>query len=94
MDGVKYDEDKPNWSLVCWPFLDECVKVLTYGAKKYSPDNWKKVPDLKNRYFAACMRHLSAYREGEAMDESGFHHLAHAFCSMMFLYAAEEVEEC
>jgi len=73
--------------------LDQVVKVLTYGAAKYAPDNWQQVPDAKNRYFAAAMRHLSAWKQGEAVDEeSGVCHLAHAACCMLFLlhFSADE----
>jgi len=74
--------------------LEEMVKVLTYGAKKYSVDNWKLVPDLENRYFDAAQRHIWAFRRGETHDpESGLHHLAHAMCSLMFILETNLNEE-
>jgi hypothetical protein len=40
------------------------------------------------RCFAACMRHLWAFWRGEECDpESGHHHLLHAGCCVMYLYA-------
>ena len=85
-EGVKYDQDKPDWSLLPLEPIEDVVDVLTFGAKKYSPDNWKKVPDLHNRYFAAAMRHLVAWKNGEILDpESGKPHLAHAQCCLVFL---------
>ena len=49
-DGVKYDQDKLQWSLMPWDALEETVRVLMYGAKKYpEPDNWKRVPDAEKR---------------------------------------------
>lgn len=82
--------------LLPWESLGQIVEVLTYGAQKYSPDNWQRVPDPQNRYFAAVMRHLHAYRLGDALDsESGLPHLAHAACCVLFmmhfdLYGAPE----
>lgn len=84
--GTKFDKGKRLWNLVPWGPLGEVVDVLTYGAQKYTPDNWKKVPDARNRYFSAALRHLTAWYEGESLDpESGEHHLAHATCCLLFL---------
>jgi len=86
--GVKYDNGKPQWSLLPFRALTQVVEVLTYGAKKYAPDNWKKVPDARRRYIDAGFRHLTAYTTGETNDpETGKHHLAHAICCMLYLVA-------
>lgn len=86
--GVKYDNDKPQWSLVPFKAMTQVVDVLTYGARKYAPDNWKKVPDARRRYIDAAFRHLSAYVSGEKNDsETGKSHLAHAMCCLLFLLA-------
>jgi hypothetical protein len=67
--------------------LKATVEILTFGAEKYEPDNWKHVPDSKRRYFDAMQRHLWAWKEGEQDDpETGKNHLAHAMCCLMFLY--------
>jgi hypothetical protein len=85
--GRKYDGGKLQYGLLPPLALKATVDVLTFGAEKYEPDNWKWVPDSKRRYFDAAMRHMWAYKEGEIMDpESGKHHLAHALCCLMFLY--------
>ena len=84
--GVKYDQDKLDWSLLPLEPIEDVVDVLTFGAKKYSADNWKQVPDLHDRYYAAAMRHITAWRKGEIKDpESGRPHLAHAQCCLIFL---------
>jgi hypothetical protein len=84
--GMKYDQDKPKFSLLKTEALLEVVKVLTFGAKKYSPDNWKVVPDSQQRYFDAANRHIWQWKQGEQYDgESGYHHLAHAMSSLMFI---------
>lgn len=84
--GVKMDSGKPMMSLIP-PHAEKVVaEVLTFGAEKYAPDNWRKVPDAERRYLDAAMRHLNAYRSGDQLDdESGLHHLAHAACCMLFL---------
>lgn len=85
-EGVKHDEDKPKFSLMKPDALMEMVAVLTYGAKKYSPDNWKLLGNARQRYFDAANRHLWQWYGGEERDpESGLHHLAHAMSSLMFL---------
>ena len=84
--GEKFDQGKPRWDLLPWDQVEDIVKVLTMGAKKYSDDNWQEVPDAKRRYFAAALRHLTAWKRGELTDpESGLPHLAHAACSLLFL---------
>jgi len=85
--GRKFDGGKLRYGLLPPLALAETVKVLTFGAEKYEPDNWKQVPDSKRRYFDAAQRHLWAYKDNEVLDpESGIHHLAHAMCCLMFLY--------
>ena len=91
MDGVKHDQEKDRWDLLPWGPIRSVVKVLTYGARKYAPENWRKVPDARNRYFAAAMRHLEAWWSGEKDDpESGFPHLAHVLCCVIFLLELSE----
>jgi hypothetical protein len=85
--GRKFDGGKLQYGLVPPLALKATVDVLTFGAEKYEPDNWKVVPDSKRRYFDALQRHVWAWKEGEQIDpESGKHHLAHALCCLMFLY--------
>lgn len=84
--GVKEHEGKLRWSLLPLDALREVVKVLEFGAKKYSKDNWKKVEGARDLYFDAALRHLTSWYEGEDADqETGLHHLAHAACDVLFL---------
>ena len=84
--GVKHDQSKPRWDLLPIRETEEVVHVLTFGAVKYADDNWKKVDNSRNRYFAALMRHITAWWSGETFDpETKRHHLAHAVCCCMFL---------
>ncbi len=85
MIGIKYDSEKEKWSLLPLEPMKEVVQVLMHGAKKYAPDNWKYVKP-KERYFDACLRHLSAWQAGEKNDsETGLSHIAHAVCCLVFL---------
>ena len=71
MKGVKYDEGKPRWDLLPLKEVEDIVRVLTFGSLKYEDDNWKRVPNQRKRYFAAMMRHLTAWWEGEKNDAEG-----------------------
>jgi hypothetical protein len=85
--GRKFDGGKLQYGLLPPLALKATVEILTFGAEKYEPDNWKHVPDSKRRYFDAMQRHMWAWKEGEQNDpESGKNHLAHALCCLMFLY--------
>ena len=66
--------------------LVEVAKVLTLGAKKYAPDNWKKLDDLQARYTGAALRHIFEHMiDPTATDpESGVTVLAHAVCDLLF----------
>ena len=84
--GIKFDDDKPDYSLVPPNALDDVVKVLTIGAKKYDRHNWKKLDNINDRYFAAAQRHMWALLKDEIHDpETGIHHAGHAIACMMFL---------
>ena len=88
--GHKADRDKARWDLLPWDAAGQVVEVLTFGARKYAPDNWKRVPEPQDRYFAAAMRHIVAWRNGQQDDpETGLPHLAHATCCLMFLLSKE-----
>ena len=95
-DGVRYDGEKPRMHLIPPLIEEDTARVLTFGAQKYSEDNWRKVPDLENRYLSAALRHINAIKRGEEFDEeSGRTHAAHAICCLMFLGEIQlEAEKC
>ena len=93
-EGKKYDSGKPDWSLLPFKAVSETVEVLTFGANKYGPDNWRIVPNAKKRYLAAAFRHIVAYATGEKKDsESGLSHLSHALCCLMFILELEKTDD-
>lgn len=92
--GVKHDEGKNRLDLIEPEFIEGIGEILTFGAAKYEPNNWQNVDDAQNRYYAAAMRHLLAWRKGEKVDpESGKSHLYHVACNMMFLTHWERENE-
>lgn len=88
-EGRKDDTGKDPWDLVPFDALRGIVKVLRFGAGKYAPRNWEQGMDW-SRPFSACLRHLTAWWGGERKDpETGFSHLWHAGCCILFLIAYE-----
>ena len=83
--GSRFNEGKLKWSLVSWLALEPMVRVLMFGAQKYSYWNWSN--GLK--YTEICeslQRHLNAFLEGEDNDEeSKISHIGHILCNAMFL---------
>lgn len=89
-DGVKFDTKKLRYGLVDPVSYAWLVGVLTYGAAKYAPENWRKVDQGDRRYYEALIRHLEAWRAGEKLDpETGFPHVAMVFTNAMFLCATQ-----
>lgn len=84
--GQKFDGGKVQFCLVP-PLAHEAhASVLTFGAQKYAPDNWRKVHNAQTRYLNAAFRHIHSHTKGEVQDpESGLPHLAHAIASLSFV---------
>ena len=92
--GVKYDEDKPCYTLIPPNSLRGMADVLTFGAKKYKAESWKTVPEAQKRYLDALYRHLEAYRSGELVDEeTGLHHMSHIMCNAAFVMWFDETPQ-
>jgi hypothetical protein len=89
--ALRYNTGKPQWSLVDFQALEPMVRVLMYGAEKYTKDgvsgahNWKQgLPTTE--ICDSLVRHLAAYLNGEDNDpESGLPHIGHMLCNLMFL---------
>ena len=81
--SLRYNNGKPDFSLLPLSTLTEVVRVLEYGAEKYERNNWLK-PTNWEVSFGCLMRHMSAWQAGEDNDpESGRSHLAHAACNIL-----------
>jgi hypothetical protein len=86
----KKDNGKLRMDLLEPLWLIELSRVMTDGINKYEKDSWKLVDDKINRYYASCLRHVIAWRNGEQFDsESKIHHLSHAAVNILFLLSFE-----
>jgi hypothetical protein len=92
-EGTKHDDGKVDMSLLSTNAIYALSLVLTFGKHKYTAHNWRK-GIAYSRVIAAAFRHLFAYNGGERYDrESGFTHLAHTMCCIMFLLEYESDPE-
>ena len=83
--GARYNDDKPDFSLIPLFTLEDEARVWQYGTEKYATWNWAKGMDWSIPY-ACMMRHMSAWQAGEELDsESMLPHLAHAMCNLRML---------
>ncbi|TGJ99902.1 hypothetical protein EHO57_14180 [Leptospira langatensis] len=78
--GAKLDAGKLRYSLILRSMsgaITEVVKVAEYGARKYSVDGWRSVPDGIQRYTEALDRHNFAEINEDTDPESNLLHAAH-----------------
>lgn len=83
--ALRYNDGKPQLSMIPYGILRETSKVLMFGSCKYSRNNWKKGMN----YTSVCdsaLRHIRQFVEGQNNDqESNLSHLAHAVANLSFL---------
>jgi hypothetical protein len=93
--ATKDDDGKPKWHLLDLSFTGAMVRILTFGAKKYAPDNWKVVDNARERYYDALMRHTNAAMDdpGSTDPEHGETHWAAVAVNAMFLWWLDTREE-
>ena len=90
----KADAGKDRWELLPINQIQKVVKVLTDGAAKYGDNGWRSVDNPQERFYAAMMRHLYAWRTGDKIDkESGFNHMIHVICNAIFLAEFDEADK-
>lgn len=83
--GIKHDSGKSRVDLIEPQFILGVGDVMSYGASKYSENNWKNNLAVE-RLYAAAQRHLLKFWSGEVYDEeSGLSHLYHASTNLMML---------
>lgn len=85
--AVKFDNDKVDWMILPYDALEEIVKVMEFGARKYARGNFASGEGLEyTRVLNSLMRHILAFSRGEDLDpETGISHMAHAGCNILFL---------
>ena len=94
--GAKLDGGKLRPALVLGGFasaVDAMVRVGSDGARKYTDNGWKTVPNGKARYEDALLRHLLAHLRGELIDEeSGSPHISHCMWNAAAIYELSKGE--
>jgi len=92
--GKKDDNGKLKYHLIPWQVLEGLASVLTFGAKKYAPENWRVLADPEERYEDAMWRHIMEYKKGNRLDkDSKMPHLWHAVTNLAFLIYFEAQSE-
>lgn len=95
-NGMKFDGDKTIAGVLFEDFphaLEGIAKVATFGAKKYARSSWQTVPNAKQRYTDALVRHQIAKAKGEVSDpESGLPHSYHIAWNTLAIIQLEEVD--
>ena len=89
--GSKLDAGKLPWALMPWDALEGAVKVLAFGASKYGDRQWEGGMAW-SRCYSALQRHMTAWWQysEDGDPETGFSHLGHAMCCLLFLAAYEQ----
>jgi len=102
---MKFDSGKLAYDLIPPTWIELDAEVLTKGAQKYKPNNWRQVkPEEIMRYYSAAMRHIQDWKkfmdglpEGHLFDDGemgiGTHHLANARTNLGFLLTLTETLE-
>jgi hypothetical protein len=84
---------KPErFDLLPWRPLEEVARCFAAGSAKYSDHNWRRGHAWSLSY-AALIRHLALFWEGEECDpETGTHHLAAAtfHCLTLIMFTEEQ----
>ena len=82
--ALRYNQGKVQWGLVHYKSLEPMIRVLEFGALKYSPGNWMKKMD-RTKLLESAQRHLAALLDGEEIDpETGISHIGNLMCNCMF----------
>ena len=88
-EGTKHDQGKVPLHLLSPVALIQIAQVLGHGEQVYGTYNWLKGMHW-SRIIGATLRHLFSWMRGHDKDpETGFSHLAHAGCCIMFLLEYE-----
>lgn len=83
--ALHYNEDKSKHELISAYSMECLAQVLTYGCKKYGPNNWRRGL-MWSELIGSMERHMNRFKLGEDVDkESGLPHLSHLIANATFL---------
>jgi len=89
----RFNQGKPQYSLIDLQSLEPMARTLEFGAKKYARDNWKKGMPI-SEILNSMMRHIAAIQSGEMIDpESGLPHIGHIQCNALFLGGPNNIND-
>lgn len=95
--GVKHDSGKIIAGVLFEEFpraLIGLCEVATFGAEKYSRNDWQHVEDAHRRYSDAMVRHMLAKGSGEINDpETGLPHVFHIAWNALAIAELEAKEK-
>lgn len=81
--ALRYNSNKPQYSLIDMQALLPLVSVLEFWAKKYARNNWKKEMNM-DQLMDSLLRHVAALQNEPYDRESGIHHIWHILANAMF----------
>ncbi|RLC34859.1 MAG: hypothetical protein DRZ76_01770 [Candidatus Nealsonbacteria bacterium] len=85
-EGLKFQEGKPEWSVLPFDALKQVVRVFEYGANKYGRPYTYRAGITYSKLFSAMLRHATDWWRGVDVDQdSGCHPLAHVCANALML---------
>ncbi len=86
---------KVPFSTVPAPVIAEIGLAMLEGSRKYRRHNYRAIGVRASVYYDACMRHLTAWWEGENIDpDSGLSHVTKALACLTVLRDAMLLDKC
>ena len=86
LGAVKYDQGKPDFTLIPIEAMEMMAEGFAYGARKYTRSNYRLSSLHWTRLSAACLRHIYQWLFVSTLDEeSGCNHISLALCSLAML---------
>lgn len=84
-NGLRSNAGKPRHELISPWAMGGLAAVLTFGATRYSKNNWRKGLSWAET-LGSLKRHIAEFEKGIDTDpDSGLPHIDHALCNVVFL---------
>lgn len=92
---AKKDQGKPMAACILdfARALSMVARISTFGAMKYARGSWVNVPNARQRYEDAMIRHLLASKIERLDPESGEPHMAHFAWNALAILELDQREE-